>query len=305
MAELRYRRGRNRARFRVIAYFTSIIPAALIAFNFEAFRQFVITAFGGQVVEQPQPQQQQQLQAQVVVPRATVRQQQRPAERVERPRRPEPKPAPMRRMESAPPPVAANILPKSTPVVTKPPEPVAKFALDLTKRKQTIPIDVAPGRRLRIEAAGGSCEIAGDVPGVLSFGDEFHPRAEIELQERTEGAVIVITFVVDTVGGRPLPFTVSNLTNIRRRVARRASTAAATVASLEAEKMQIDAYLNSSRGKLVTTKRAAEARQAELPRLIAAAKAGSESANNELAAIERLLSKAMTASGSQVDVFVD
>jgi hypothetical protein len=47
IAELRYRRSRNRNLIRAIGYLSSLIPAILIAFNFEAFRRYVIVAFGG------------------------------------------------------------------------------------------------------------------------------------------------------------------------------------------------------------------------------------------------------------------
>jgi hypothetical protein len=296
MAELRYRRSRNKALMHAVGYITSIIPAVLIAFNFEAFREYVVVAFGGRL-DRPS-----QVAAAASQPAPSpVR---RPAEprRVEQPRR-EP------RVEPQQPVPVRNVQP--TRAVVKPPKPQdtkpdLTFILDLDRKRQVVIVPgIGPGQHVLLKRdRDDECKVSYGSEVAMSFGGEFNPRAVLSLEDKEAGATLTIEYVVDSLSGRQLPFTKPNLAAIRRRTARNATKSISVLSALEAEQSKVDTYLKSYRGKLWTEKRAAEDRRAALPSLIAAAGEASRGAAQSLASVDVLIERANDVHGSNVELFV-
>lgn len=327
MAELRYRRQRNKHLVMAIGYITSTIPAILIAMNFETCRQYALSALGGKdatvqssVIPQP---------AVVITPPAAPAQR-TPRERPTQPSRPtlatneplrqqrqinEPKffdegvelPANPRR--------PLQLLPgqrPAKPVVEEKPDYVIKF--DLERPRQYVQIKpLQNGEKICLQEGDAQQHIPIDYNGLfltkdadteLVFDESFRPRVTFSIEERTSGDVILLVYEVDSVSGKPLPFTTSNLNRIRRKTMDRGQNAQGQLSAMEAELAHKTRWLQTWSGKLWTEKRAAERRIAELPGLIKAQAQVVSSIQSDLSSLDELIELAKSVHGSSLNAFV-
>jgi len=306
IAELRHRRSRNKSLIYAIGYITSIIPAIILAFNFEAFRQYVIVAFGGHV----EPVVQQQVVAKV--PTVPVRRQpiaDRPARRantrvasVQQPTRIEVQPAPIVRRQPQ------RLLPAE-------PKPDYEITLDLRKQRQRFPVeldyDTARVRVLPIDInqhptmtpTDGTFDAQHSL--TIAFSASFKPWITVSLDKVGDATVVNLVYQVESNAGRPLPFATTNLAIIRRKIVRKGQQAVAAVARLENEQVKVKAYLDAPGGKLWTEKKQAFLRSKELPSLISAARVPVATLEADLRFTDELIALANSIHGKKLRVVVD
>lgn len=324
MAELRYRRQRNKHLVMAVGYITSVIPAILIAINFETCRQYALSALGGkdatvQAGVVPQPT------VAAAEPAAPVPSRRQPrttppppttlALNVQQRQIAEPKffedgveiPAKPRQPQQ----LLSNRRP-AEPVERVKPDYVIKF--DLGRPRQYVQIQpLKDGEKIRLEEADAQQHIPIDYAGLflvkdadteLVFDDTFRPRATLSIETRTSGDVIVLVYEVNSVSGKVLPFTTSNLNRIRRKTLDRGQNAQGQLSAMETELAHKTRWLQTWSGKLWTEKRAAERRIAELPQLIAAQKVIVASIQSDLASLDNLIELSNSVHGSSLNAYV-
>jgi hypothetical protein len=307
IAELRHRRSRNQLLFRTIGYVSSLIPAILIAFNFEAFRQYVITAFGGHVEQQV-----------VTQPVATI----------EKPERPSPvarstppptvrvantvRPVPRERVVVQPVPIRRQPVRLLEPVQEVKPD--YEITLDLSKRRQRFPVELEfETARLRVlpvelshrptmTPSDGSFD--GQHPLTLAFSASFKPSITVSLDRVGENTVVSLEYRVESNAGQR-NFTTTNLAVIRRKVVKSGQQAMAAVARLNAEQVRVKAYLSAPGGKLWNVKKQATLRDGELPALIADAKKQVATIEANLKATDELIELADSIDGAKLGLVVE
>jgi hypothetical protein len=302
LAELRYKQSRNRALFRAIGYTASLIPAILVAMNFEAFRSYVLGAFGGVPIETVQ-------QSRVATPSK------QPQPRIVRRTEPPPRQYIPRVSHATPrkpitPPMAprqpVQLLPAQDELARKQTESDYVVTLDLSERLQRFSIEpLTPDQGLRIRTTfAGVTQVTSDAPARINLNGPYNPRIEVSVEVRGK-TILVLEYAVDSERGKPIALTPSNLGSIRRRIMRRGGRAAATLGNLEAEKIHTEAYLASSQAKLWTEKRDAEMRIKKLPALIEAARVPVAQLQAELSTVDELIQLVEQISGKEIEVYVD
>jgi len=312
LAELRYKQSRNRSLFRAVGYVTSLIPAILIALNFDSFRSYVLGAFGGVPIETIQQQPVQQPPPRIVRDRPS-RQQTEPQVRVSHatlrkstPRNVTPPPFFDDEQLPAKPRQPVQLLPPKHDSPRQQTKPNYVIALDLSEKIQRFPLrSLTPEEALTIRTTfAGITHLAPGEPGRIDLHGPYNPRIEFSIEVRSE-TILVLEYLVDSEQGKSIPLTSPNLGSIRRRIMRKGERAMAILKTLQAEKLHLDAYLASSQAKLWTEKRAAEMRVKKLPRLIEAAQAPVNQLADELSTVDRLIDMVESVHGSTVDVFID
>lgn len=327
MAELRYRRQRNKHMVMAIGYITSTIPAILIAMNFETCRQYALSALGGkdatiQAGVVPQPA--------VVITQPVAPARRAAPERLTQPLRPTlatNEPLRQQRQNSEPkffdegvelpanPRRPLQLLPgqrPAKPAVEEKPDYFIKF--DLERPRQYVQIKpLQAGEKICLQEGDAQQHIPIDYNGLfltkesateLVFDESFRARVTFSIEERTSGDVIMLVYEVDSVSGKPLPFTTSNLNRIRRKTIERGQGAQGQLTAMEAELAHKTRWLQTWSGKLWTEKRAAEQRVAVLPGLIKAQTQVVASIQSDLSSQDELIELARSVHGSSLNAFV-
>lgn len=261
IAELRYRRERNRLFVRTLFYVTSIIPALLLFVYFELLRERAIVVLGGNPSPQGQPQDQPSPRPSPpppvdVTPRR-LPQEQEPDQVV-----PRWQPLPRAHLNSPP-----RRLHRNEPKTAEEPQSQT-ITLDLTNHSQRIPLRIkAPVRIARFD---GYSHHLKPPDGTLNPGAKvvvMGPRP-ITLTVKFVGGSLTITPTVKTDAGDPIPFTTTNLSSIVNGIIRKGQQATSQVEALKAEKKQLVAWLNTPGPKALAMRGQVRMRVQELDHLI-------------------------------------
>jgi len=317
-AEQRYRRQRNLLVIRTFLYLTSIVPAILVATNFEAFRQGAIHILqGGQeapLVQQPVAAPHPQSAPIAAEPKPRERGIQQPS--VQPPANPPTSrlsPSKPERLSERPLRVAAI-----ADRVTKPaPAAVYVVALDVSRKRQSRPVQLqSADSKLQILPLDG-VRVASDVvpsdgefdahhPAKISFQTAYQAWIEVSVDtsvRREDGsATIYLDFLVETNTGRPWPFTTKNLNKERKRTCAEGAQAQAVLANLEASKRELEAWFSAPVWKLYPEAKRRQSRLAEVSAAIPRQKEYVSALEANLKAVDELLELALSLDGARLRI---
>jgi hypothetical protein len=151
--------------------------------------------------------------------------------------------------------------------------------LDLENRRQRYPLSESTQQKLQVLALRG-CEVPFEIkPEDGTLDDDANVRLlvngvrevliDVEITANSQGTrSIVLECHVVSDEGKDVPFTLPNLQNITRRIIRQGNEAASQLSDMDAEKAQLEAWLNAGGTKPLADVGVARRRIRELEGLI-------------------------------------
>lgn len=299
-------------------YVLSVVPAILIALNFESFRGYAIrTLQGGQTttpVQQPAGAPQTQSTPIAAGEKSGEHGVRQPA--IQSPTIPAKSHGMQFGQEQ--PPRRPDRVPAINARVTKPAQTVDyEVTLDLSRKRQRIPIDLRgsdmklrilplEGVRVASELRPSNGTFDAQHPASISFQTTNPARIKVSVktatQDDSKSATIILDFSVESNTGRQLDFTTSNLDRIRNRITSQGLRAQSALADIEAEKRQLEAWVNSPGLKSLWEVKRGQARVVELHAAIPAATQVVSALQLQLEAVEELIELARSLDGAKLRI---